>query len=453
VSPSGSSDQNQINQALLGGGTVYLNPGVYDIDGQIRIGSNTILTGSQDAVLRVSCPNGRWFSNSVGVINGNGNNIEISEFSFDGNCENLPFDYSHTSADTAHDCESLIHLIGNSNSFMSNVSIHDMKLYDAYSDGITLRYCDHAECYNNIISNCEHEGIFYSRITNSQIYGNSIAGITSDNLRLDNSVNCKVYSNVLFSYSGDHAQTYEHGENGLQVGDGGSSHGYNAEDNSISTSNIEVYGNTFADNGLQAILLDSAALASSANVFIHDNKFLNATELKTSGISFELANGTMPTFQQSQNIFSSIFDILKQDFSFQYLNTQVPINASVSVTDYNNTYNPHSLVYVDGVGLSGVKYEYNGLTTTHYYQPADLWQGNIPNTGNCLYIQGQFDKSKLTVTCFTPSGYSKIANFNITTVNDDSNQILSPELWAFIGTLSILGISIYRNFRRVIAKW
>jgi hypothetical protein len=325
------TDQNGINQALQNGGEIYLNAGVYEVTGAINIHSNTRLTGSPDAIIRVSCPNGRWFSNSIGVINGNGNDIEISGFSIDGNCENLPVEYSHTSGDTAHDCESLIHLIGNSNNFMSNVSIHDMKLYDAYSDGITLRFCDHAECYSNLISNCEHEGIFYSRITNSLIHDNNVAGITSDNLRLDNSVNCKVYSNILFSYSGDHAQTYMHGENGLQVGDGGSSHGYNAADSSITTSNIEIFGNTFADNGLQAILLDSAALESSANVFIHNNKFIGKSELETMGIPVELANGTTPTIEQSEQIFSSVFDILKTTLYYSAITGQSDDSISYAV--------------------------------------------------------------------------------------------------------------------------
>ena len=59
VNPSDSnSDQTVINNALeavyqSGGRTVNLNPGVYTIDGQIKIGSNTVLIGSPDAIVRV----------------------------------------------------------------------------------------------------------------------------------------------------------------------------------------------------------------------------------------------------------------------------------------------------------------------------------------------------------------------------------------------------------------
>ena len=59
VSPAGSSsDQNIINEALEkvhenGGGTVYLEGGVYTITGSIIIDSNTTLTGDPDAIIRV----------------------------------------------------------------------------------------------------------------------------------------------------------------------------------------------------------------------------------------------------------------------------------------------------------------------------------------------------------------------------------------------------------------
>jgi hypothetical protein len=159
----------------------------------------------------------------------------------------------------------------------------------------------------------------------------------------------------------------------------------------------------------------------------------------------------------SENIFSSIFDILKQDFSFQYLDIQTPINASVTVTEYNNTYNPHSLVYVVGEGMSNVLYEYDGKSTNHYFsingEKTDVWTGDLQHRGNEVYLPGNFDARKLQITCYNSQGYCKITDFNITEINDNSEQILKPELWAFMGTLLILGFSIYRNFRRVITRW
>jgi len=325
-------DQNGMNAALdavynEGGGEVYLNPGVYDITGPIYIGTNTKFWGDPNAIIRVSSSSSHWFTNAIGIINAIGilNNVEICGFQIDGNCENLPVDYSHTRTDTAHDCESAIHLSGDSNNFMNRIKIHDMLIYDTFSDGVTIRFCNYADCFNNLISNCEHEGVFYVCAIDSLIENNRIAGITSDCLRLDNCANCKVENNILYSYSGDHSTTYMHGENGLQIGDGGVSHGYDARNKPTSTKNIEVNNNTFANNGLQAILLDSIALTESANVFIHDNNFIDEKELTTMGIPVGDFNYTnMPSLETSEKVFSSIFDILNSDLTYTG-RTQQPV--------------------------------------------------------------------------------------------------------------------------------
>jgi hypothetical protein len=465
VSPTGANnDQTIINNALeavynSGGGKVYLNAGTYEVDNTVIIRSNTILTGSQDAVIRVSSSSSLWFTGRSGVISNNElvNNVEIYGFSINGNIQNLPESFSHTRPDTAHDTENLIRLQGDSNNFMDNIKVHDMRLFDSFGDGCHIIYCKNAQVNNNFISNTQHEGIFWSVVTDSELYNNQIAGITSDCARLDNCINCKVHENVLFSYTGDHnAGEWEKGENGLQLGDGGVSHGYDARKAPTSTANIEVFGNTFAANGLQAILLGAAALASSANVFIHDNKFIGKAELETSGISFDISSSNPSTIDRSAKVFSSIFDILKQDFNFQYPDIQVPINASVSVSEYNNSYNPHSLIYVDGDGLTSIKYEYGENSTTHYYLinggKSDVWTGDLQHKGCAVYLPGRFEARNLRVTCFNSQGYRNITNFNITEVSDNSSQVLNPNLWAFPGTLAILGISIYRNARRVI-KW
>jgi hypothetical protein len=190
-------------------------------------------------------------------------------FQIDGNCQNLPSSYASTPGH-AHDLEHCIYLRGYSNDYADNIRIHDMKLYDSFSDGIQLRLTKNSACYNNFISNTQHEGIFWSSVLNSKMYNNQIAGITSDCARLDNSINCTIKDNTFFSYSGDHNNgEYKHGENGLQVGDGGVSHGYDARNAPTTTINIEICGNTFANNGLQSIMLGSN---SDNNVYIHDNK-------------------------------------------------------------------------------------------------------------------------------------------------------------------------------------
>jgi hypothetical protein len=453
VSPTGSNDQDAINQAISQaqtGDTVFLNAGVYDLTGTVIIKSNIELTGDPNAVLRVSASSSQWFQGSTGIISCKESvkNVEICGFQINGNLGAFPASYANSPGHDK-DCQRCIILHGDSGDYAENIRIHDMKLYDSFSDGIYIYYAKNSACYNNFISNCQHEGVFWSCVENSEMLENQIAGICSDCTRLDNCVNCKVYDNVLFSYDGNNTNgQYKHGENGLQVGNAGSSHGYDASHKPTTTTNIEIFNNTFANNGLAAI-----AGSGGENVYIHDNKFIDVSELETLGVSVK---GISPTIEQSEKIFSSIFDILDQDFSFQYLNIQVPINASVSVTEYDNTYNPHALVFVDGEGLTSVKYSYNGNSTTHYYsingKISDIWTGDLQHTRNAVYLNGRFNASNLQVTCFNSQGYCRITDLNVIEIKDNSGQVLNPQLWAFVGTLVILGLYTYRNLRRV-TRW
>ena len=450
LSPTGTYDnQNQINQALQNG-DVYLSAGVYDITGQIKIGSNTKLTGDPQAIIRVSSASNQWFTDGTGIIGGINeplNNVEISGFQIDGNCKALPASYANSGSGD-HNAERLIDLRADTGAYSNNILIHDLKLFDAFSDGIHIAFARNVNVYNVFASDCQHSSIYYVDVLTGEINNNEVAGITSDCIRLDNCQYIKVHDNLLYSFTGDSNGAYKTGQNGLQAGDQGFSHGGGSQ-KPDHTANLDIYNNTFAGKMLQAVCLDAAGQQDGNNVFVHDNKFVGIEGINTSGISFT----NPPTLQQSKNI----FDILQESFSFQYLDTPTSINVSVSVTEYNNSYNPHSLVYVDGAGLSGVKYEYAGISTTHYFSinnnHVDLWRGELLHEGNSPYIQGQFDRSKLQVTCYNSQGYCKITDFNITEVPDDSAKVLSPELWAFVGTLLILGFSIYRNFKRIVVKW
>jgi hypothetical protein len=446
VSPTGSNnDQTIINQALedvknAGGGKVYLNAGTYEVNNAVIIWSNTILTGSNDAVIMVSSSSSKWFTGRTGVICNNElvNNVEIYGFQINGNIQNLPESYSHTRPDTAHDTENLIRLQGDSNNFMTNIKVHDMKSYDSFGDGCHIIYCNHAHIYNNFISNCQHEGVFWYVVTESEMYNNQIAGITSDCTRLDNCVNCKVYDNVLFSYDGDSSGEYKHGENGLQVGDGGASHGYDARNAPTTTTNIEITNNTFANNGLKSILLGSH---SDNSVYIHDNKFIGVSELETLGISVK---GISPTIQQSKKVFTNIFDILKMDYDFVYPDLQQDLNGNVQVLSYEN----YSLLSVQGEGLTAVKIRYGASQVTHYLNK-DIWIGSLQHQGSRVYLPGSFQKEDLKVTCISSAGYQVVTNFEIIEKREQPGSI-NPDVIPFTGTLIIFGIALFRNLGRLI---
>ena len=314
LSPDGGhSNQKQITEALKTG-DVYLGAGVYEVDGNITMLSNRVLSGDPNAIIRVWSGSSQWFTGSTGVITGSGvSNIEISGFQIDGNIGNLPNKYHQSRSDTAHDCEKLIQIYGSSNNFVENIEINKMKFYNSFSDAVYVRFADGVSCHDNVISNCQHEGIYYSVVKNGIMNNNKIAGITSDAARLDNCQDCLIENNLFYSYEGDSYGFYKNGHSGLQIGDAGSSNGYNGVKSKWHTSNIEVRFNTFADPGLRAIWLDAAGQKPSDNVFIHDNEFLDVAPVEIDGEPVSWDN--QPSIEDSEEVFDSIFDVLNMEFS------------------------------------------------------------------------------------------------------------------------------------------
>ncbi len=374
VPVTAAGEQDDINDLLEQGGRVELEDREYIITGPLYIYSNTTLTGGPNTVLKVECPGGRpWFTNSVGVINTKGpvNNVEIFGFEIDGNCLSFPFEWHHSRADTAHDQEHLIRIIGYSNKFGNNIQIHNMKLHDSFSDGVKVAFSNNVRVYDNFISNCQHEGVYLSCCIDSRVYGNEVAGITSDCLRLDNCIRVKVYKNVLFSYSGI-TNTYAHGENGIQVGDAGVSHGYDGRNKPTSTQDIEIYENTLINNGLKAILLDSVALDPSNNVYIHDNEIIGKEDLETRGSTFDInilkyINGNytyehQPTVTDSEDVFSNVLNILKLKFYNDGHTGQDPEDIPVTVERTERGLLSGGIAVVgfeDSVNINGVPYVEN----------------------------------------------------------------------------------------------
>ena len=326
----GHSNQNQINRALEEG-DVYLGPGVYEVDNTIIMRSNRVLAGDPNAIIKVWGGSSQWFKGKTGVISCQEaiHDVEIYGFQIDGNIRELPKSYADSRSDTSHDCEKLIILGGYSNDFAENIKIHDMKLYNSFSDGIFIIYSDGVACYDNIISNCQHEGIYFSVVKNGHIHNNKIAGITSDCARLDNCQKCLIENNIFFSYGGESYGAYKHGENGLQIADAGSSHGYNAVKKGHPTKDIEVRYNTFSDPGLKAIWYHGGE-----NVYIHDNEFVDASKLETMGVSIgDISIDNHPTLEMTEKVFDSIFDILEVEFTNSGRTEQTAEDLPLQVVD------------------------------------------------------------------------------------------------------------------------
>jgi hypothetical protein len=148
--------------------------------------------------------------------------------------------------------------------------------------------------------------------------------------------------------------------------------------------------------------------------------------------------------------------------------------ASANITYYNNSYNPHTTVYLTNIpGIVKENFQYDGSTATHFkligwktskangveytnFSRVNTWKfegDQLSGSGNQLYIKGKFQPGKLNITVTTPYDSMKVTDYTYVEIPDESSSILNPELWAFIGTVTIFGVSIYRNGKRVIPKW
>jgi len=256
---------------------------------------------------------------------------------------------------------------------------------------------------------------------------------------LDKSIGCRVFDNIFFSYDGTNTNgAYKHGENGIQIGNAGSSHGYNAANKPTVTANIEVFNNTFANNGLQAILLGSG---SDNNFFVHSNKFIGVAELEQLGVSVQ---GISPTVQQSETVFTSIFDILKMDYNFVYPDVSQDLEGNVQVLSYRN----YSLVDVQGEGVTVVKISYDDKQVTHYIEK-DIWVGSLSHQGNRVFLPGSFQAENLKVTCISKQGFQEVTDFEVIEKQEQAGSI-NPDVVPYVGTLIIFGIALFRNLGRIL---
>src|SRR5450759_1533051 len=119
---AGAGAEQQINDRLKAGGMVYLSAGVYEIDGPIIIGSNTILIGDPDAIIKVSSTSSQWFTGSTGIISCTASlkNVEICGFRINGNLGALPASYANT-PNHDKDAERCIILHGDSGDYADNI--------------------------------------------------------------------------------------------------------------------------------------------------------------------------------------------------------------------------------------------------------------------------------------------------------------------------------------------
>jgi hypothetical protein len=327
LNPTGLNDQNQITDAISqvskeGGGEVHLTSGVYDVANTITMKSYIKLTGDPNAILRVSASS-QWFIDGVVTCNEAIHDVSISGFQCDGNIGNLPRDWDSTPGHD-RDAGKFFNLGGYSNQMSRNIKIHDMKIYNCFSDGAYFKYTNGIEFYNNEIINCQHEGFFLSACQNADIYNNKISGICSNGGRAMNSIFYKIRNNVFVSFGGDSFGAYKGGEAGLQIGDQVNQvdHGFAPSYKPFKTDNAEITGNIFGYSSEGAINLVN--INDTANIIINSNSYLNKGQLERAGIDFDLnySSDNPPTIEQSERTFDNILSILSKEVpNTEHINT------------------------------------------------------------------------------------------------------------------------------------
>ena len=443
----GINDALETAKGASGTTTVILNPGVYEIRGSVIIYSNTVLKGN-NAKLLIPSNSKQWFVPPNGIITTKGpvEDIIIEDLIIDGNCHNLPAKYADTPGHK-HDCEKLIIIKGYSNKNSKNIVIRNCIFANAFSDAVYVAHSKDVIVENNQISNCQHSSIYFSCVKNGLIQKNDIAGITSDNVRVENSKNVKVLYNNLYGYFGKKSNgAYHGGHNLVQVGDQGFSHGYGSP-KSIHTENIEISYNTFSGKHLNTIWIDAAGKTPTKNLWIHDNEFVDIPDIERDGYSAE----NPPSIEETEEIFTTLKDLLKRDYTFQYLNMEQDLEASAEVVYHNYSTAPYSILTAEGEDeIEVIRVSYDGNTSRHFID-RDMWVGDFQRVGNGWYIPGEFDVKKLKITVYSENGFKTLSEEEIKVRNAKIGKAgISIDLFNYIAVLAISGISITRSIRRIL---
>jgi hypothetical protein len=462
-----TGDEIEINKLLESGGNVTLESRVYTIEGPIYVPANTVLSGVHGTVIRVSDDIKKFFSPTVAVINCNDpHNIKIYGFTIDGNCQNLNSEWANSAPEHGHDQHRLIQLTGSSNDFGENVYIHDMVLSNSFSDGIYARLIDGITCSNNLITNTQHECIYYKACKNCKMLDNQMAAITSDGGRFDNCFNAKFQNNFVWKYDGSNNNgAYKGGANGVQAGDSGVSKGYDGRTNILHTTNIEITNNTFSDPGRKAILIDAGGQKPSTNVLVKDNIFIDTEGLERAGISIpdDISYENPPTIEQSENVFNSIFDILNFNFITSgfignktiyvngtlYDSSQAPKNVNMTLEQHELGNQSYTLLYGPSEGLTQVQVKYAGKQAVHtlmigesrgssiFYSNCSIWSGDIYRIGDSFYFDGMIEPNDIDVTCSTVTGSLK-PDFKVVRVEQEYKGLFNNFIFLYLSILVVL---------------
>ncbi len=256
---NGTDDHLQINKALAyiaanpGYTTVHLKgPFTYVINGTLLIGSNTILEGDSNAVIKLA-DHACWDTMKplIQQMNSSGNNnIVIRGFEVNVNHDN------NTEFARGKGYYNVIYFLR-----CNNVKVYNMYMHDGHGDGLRIRNSQNIQFYNNRISKLGHDGLFAIECNNVEAWSNIITCRTNSGLRAWNSNYVKFHANEI------DASYYKcTGGPGIQI-----------EKSAGIMDNIEIYNNTFNNTygpGIWIFNYDNSSTRDQGkDIYIHHNVF------------------------------------------------------------------------------------------------------------------------------------------------------------------------------------
>ena len=187
---NGKDDNVQINKALKFVAenpeytTVHLKgPFTYTIDDTLLIGSNTILEGDSNAVIKLADHAG-WDTMKPLIqqmsCSGN-NNITIRDFEVNGNYA------GNSEIKLGSGYYSVIYF-----KHSTNINVYNMYIHDGMGDGLRTNQCKNVQFYNNNIYKLGHDGMFAIGCENLEAWNNKITCRTNSALRIWNSNERKI---------------------------------------------------------------------------------------------------------------------------------------------------------------------------------------------------------------------------------------------------------------------
>jgi PKD repeat protein len=197
----GKADQVEINQALQFVAenseytTVHLKgPFTYTINSTIYVGSNTILEGDSNAVVKLVDHAG-WTNNPMIPLIGQRDsvytisNVTVRGFEINGDHEN------NTETPDGKGYYNMIFF-----KHINGLKVYGMYLHDSHGDGLRVYYGENIKFYNNRVSLLGHDGFYVINGQNIEAWNNRITCRINSALRARDSNNVRFHDNVIDAY-------------------------------------------------------------------------------------------------------------------------------------------------------------------------------------------------------------------------------------------------------------